>query len=107
MTWWMLLILVSVTWLLWIVGAMVSLRIEVQAGKQTADAAVRVFPLIPTAPLLAFGIALALDKVIAPWGSRIIAALHVLFAAFAVLFIIGIRRRGRAARQVQPRSERT
>lgn len=87
MSWWALLILVTLTWALGVTGVVT----------RPADAGFSWFPIFPLVPLVFFGAAMVLDAMTPTWGTRVVGALH---ATFIVAFLVGIlrdRRRGRAA----------
>jgi hypothetical protein len=84
---WALLILVTLTWVLWAVGALQAHQIGKREGRRRPDSHMSVAPILPLFPLMAFGAAWLVDKALPPWGTRIVAISH---AALAVGFILAI-----------------
>ena len=90
MPWWMLLILVILTWCLWAVAAAAE-RAASEAAKgvpESQPGGVSILPAIPLFPLAAFGVAMGADALFAPWGTRVVGGLHGLLAMLFVLSIV-------------------
>ena len=83
----MLLLLVTLTWLLWAVGGVVGLWVEIRQGRRPANARFSFAPIFPIFPIFFFGLAMLVNLIVPPWGTRIIGGLHALLA---LLFIIAI-----------------
>ena len=75
---WTLLLLVTITWLLWAVGALYGHYIAKCEGRVRPDSGVSLAPILPIFPLVFFGLAKLVDMFVAPWGSWIIGSLHAL-----------------------------
>ena len=91
MAWWTLLFLVVVTWYLWAVAAAAE-RAASDAAKgvpESGRGGVSVFPAIPFFPPAFFGLAMAADAFVAPWGTRVVGGLHALLA---MLFLVSLVR---------------
>lgn len=80
------------------VGGLLALEADKLQQKRAADAGFSVFPVIPLAPLLFLGLSRLIDKFVPPWGTRIVAGLHLVFIAAALVGIIYEWRRIRSAR---------
>jgi len=89
MSWWALLIFVTATWLLWAVWGLLGLQADKLEHKRPQDAGISIMPIIPFFPLIAFGVAMCLNAVFDPWGTRIVGAIHALLI---VIFLAGIAR---------------
>ena len=87
MTWWTLLALVTVTWLLWTVGATIGLWADIRRGRRPPDASVSLAPILPLFPLFFFGIAAFANWFAWPWGTRLVGGLHVVLS---IVFLIAI-----------------
>ena len=85
---WTLLILVTVTWVLWAFGALQAHRIGTREGRNRPDSHMSVVPIIPVFPLLAFGLAKGVDKIASPWGTRLVGGFHALLAVAFVVTIV-------------------
>ena len=98
MSWWALLILVTLTWILGVVVGAAGVAANVATGKRPSGAGFSWLPIFPGAPLAFFGIAMAVDAAAAPWGTRIVAGLHAAFVALWLAMMVNDLRRLRAAR---------
>jgi hypothetical protein len=90
MPWWILLVLVILTWCLWAVAAAAE-RAASEAAEGVPESkrgGVSIAPVIPLFPLAAFGVAVAADAFFAPWGTRVVGGLHGLLATLFVLSIV-------------------
>ena len=91
MPWWILLILVILTWCLWAVAAAAE-RAASEVARRVPESqrgGVSIVPAIPLFPLGAFGVAMAVDAFFAPWGTRFVGGLH---GTLAMLFVLSIAR---------------
>lgn len=85
---WSLFALVTVTWLLLAVGPIQDHCRAKRAGRKPIEAALSITPIIPLFPLLFIAIAMLMDSLLPPWGTRIVGGLHALLAiAFLVAII--------------------
>jgi hypothetical protein len=84
---WSLLLLVTLTWLLWAVGALLGHHLAKRDGRVAPDSGLSLAPIIPIFPLVFFGVGKLVDWIIAPWGTWLIGGLH---AILAVTFIVAI-----------------
>lgn len=82
-------ILVTIAWLLWAVGGAAALHADKLENKRPKDAGFSFVPIIPLFPAIAISVAFVLDKVVAPWGTRAIGAIHVILV---LAFLVGIAR---------------
>lgn len=98
---WTLVAIVAVAWLLWMVAGLLALEADKLRRKRPADAAFSVLPVIPLFPLLFLGLSYLLDKFVPPWGTRIVAGLHLILIA---VFIVGIIYEWRRIRSLGPPS---
>jgi len=80
-------LLVTVAWLLWAVGGALALYADKLEHKRPRDAGFSVVPIIPVFPLLAVLVAFVVDKLVTPWGTRLVGAIHVLLI---LAFLVGI-----------------
>ena len=87
MPWWLLLVLLTAVWFLaafaCLVGSAVS-RKRLGIHSRGRGESIAQFVVLP--PLF-LGIALALDLVVDPWGTRIVGLLHVLLGVVLVTYI--------------------
>jgi len=91
MPWWLLLMIVALTWCLW-AFATVFQRAASEATKKVPRGkrgGVSLLPVIPLFPLAFFGIAKLADTFVTSWGTRVIGTSHILLA---LLFLISIAR---------------
>ena len=91
MPWWLLLLLVVLTWCLWALAAAAERAADEAAERVPQDrrGGVSICPAIPVLPLVFFGAAMAADAFFPPWGTRAVATLHGLLT---VLFLASIAR---------------
>jgi hypothetical protein len=95
---WLLSILVTLTWVLWAVGGAIALHADKRQGKSPQDAGFSFVPIIPLFPILAVVAAVYADKIIAPWGTRVVGGLHVVLAVTFLVAIAGALHRMRSGR---------
>lgn len=86
MTKWTLLVFIFFAWLLCLIPALLEKMIQNAQLPLYKRGGVSIVPIIPFAPLLLWGIAMGIDYVISPWGTRIIGGLHVALAFIAIVF---------------------
>jgi hypothetical protein len=98
MNFWILLAFVSITWLVWLIGCVMALKADQLRRKRPPDAGVSIVPVIPLFPLLAVEIATLIDKLVPPWGTRIIAGLHSLLL---IVYLVGIAYEARRIRSLR------
>ena len=95
MRWQFLLAWLFLTWCAWLVAAAAE-RAASDAANRVPKAkrgGVSIAPAIPLFPLVFFGLAWVVDDRFAPWGSLVVAALHVpLFVAFVAFAVLSWRR---------------
>jgi hypothetical protein len=87
MSWCTLTAIVSITWLLWAVGATVGLWAEIRAGRRPPNAGVSLAPILPLFPLLFLGLAGVINRFAWPWGTRLVGGFHALLS---VVFLVAI-----------------
>lgn len=85
---WTLLLLVTITWLLWAFGALQGNYLAKREGRKKPESGVSLAPIIPLFPLLFFALAKIADKFVPPWGTWIIGGMHALLAAAFIAAII-------------------
>lgn len=85
-----LLILTTVTWVLWAIGGMLALRADKLETKCAIEAGFSIVPIRPRYPILAVLFAIGIDRHCTPWGTRIIAGIHILLG---LAFVGGILRK--------------
>ena len=97
MSWWLLLLIITLTWCLVVVLALAGASLDhVRAKTPDSERShVSVVPLLPICPMLFFGAAKLLDLMVWPWGTRIIFGMHLALAGVVVvLFVIHLLRGG-------------
>jgi hypothetical protein len=82
-------ILVFLAWVLWAVGGVLALHADKLEHKRPKEAGFSFVPIIPLFPVVAILVAVISDLVVGPWGTRAIAAIHVLLV---LAFLVGIAR---------------
>lgn len=101
---WVLLAAVFAVWCLW--------ALATAARRTVADArrmpegqrgGVSIFPVIPMFPLMLWGCAWLLDRVVSPWGTWFIGSAH---AVFAVAMGVSVVRDWRCLRSLDKRADR-
>ncbi|MES2641955.1 MAG: hypothetical protein V4850_20865 [Myxococcota bacterium] len=80
--------LVSGAWLLWVVACVRGLSADIAEGKRPHDARFSLMPVIPVFPLMAIGLAMGIDGLSAPWGTRLIGGSHALLVILYIGSII-------------------
>ena len=88
MSTWTLLLLITITWLLWAVGTLYAHYLAEKEGREKTNSGVSLAPIIPVFPLVFFAIAKVTDRFIPPWGTRITVGLHVLLLTIFVCAIL-------------------
>jgi hypothetical protein len=90
MPWWLLLLIVFFVWCLWAAAA--AAQVAVENARQALPGGHRrgisFVPVIPVFPLVFWGAAKLIDLVVDPWGTRIVASLHAVFAVILVASIV-------------------
>lgn len=91
MSWWLLLVMLFVVWLLWGVAAVFARGVQDRRRgiPESQYGSVSLAPTIPFFPLGFWGIALLVDRVADPWGTVVVGWFHAVLAA---MFIISISR---------------
>jgi hypothetical protein len=89
MPWWMLLLFLTFTWFVWVVGGALAARLAIVEGRLAPNAGFCPAPVFPVFPLLFFGVAKLVDLLLPPWGTNVVGMLH---GGLLVLFIILILR---------------
>lgn len=91
MSWWLLLIELTIVWFLWVVAAAAQLAVKDAhcGGPRNQRRGVSAAPAIPIFPLVFWSTALIVDLAFAPWGTLVIGWLH---AALGVVFLVSITR---------------
>lgn len=84
---WGLLLLVTFTWILWAVGALQAHEIGKREGRTHPESHMSVVPIIPFFPLIAFGVAKAIDALFPLWGTWFVGGSH---AALGLAFVVAI-----------------
>ena len=95
MRWQFLLAWLVLTWCAWVVAAAAERAASDAANRVPAAkrGGVSIFPAIPLFPLGFLGLAKVVDDRLAPWGSLVVATIHVpLFVAFLVSTAVSWRR---------------
>src|SRR5688500_5534326 len=89
MPWWLLLILLTLTWCLALIAAAAERATDdiVKEVPESQRGGISILPVIALFPLAAFGVAMAADAFFAPWGTRVVGGLHGLLALLYVLSI--------------------
>jgi len=84
------------TWVLWGFAVLVDLaaRDYINGVPIEKRHGASLFPVIPLFPLAAWAMAVYIDKLISPWGSLLVAAVH---AILSVAFIVSVVRNWRNA----------
>jgi hypothetical protein len=91
MHWWLLLLIITLTWCLWAIAA-VAQKSAIHAAKglpMEQCGGISIAPVIPVFPAALFGIAKLTDLFVAPWGTWSVGGLHILLM---ILFVISIAR---------------
>jgi hypothetical protein len=91
MSWWLLLLMVFVVWLLWGVAAAAARAVSDARGgiPEGQRGGVSIAPVIPIFPLGFWGAALLADWIAGPWGTVVIGWFHALLG---VVFTVSIGR---------------
>jgi hypothetical protein len=82
---WPLLLLITTAWLFWAFATAARLAVE-DARRQVPEdqrRGVSLLPVIPVLPLVLWGVALLVDLVAEPWGTRVVGFAHVVMAVLA------------------------
>jgi hypothetical protein len=89
MPWWLLLVLLIVVWFLEAVAAAAAKTVAAKRRGilRGSGGGVSVMPGLIFFPVLFLGIALAVDHVANPWGTRTIGLLHAVFGIVLVTYI--------------------
>ena len=89
MPWWLLLVLLIVVWLLESVAEATANTVAARRRGilHGSGGGVSVMPGLIFFPLLFLGIALAVDHIANPWGTRTIGLLHAVFGIVLVTYI--------------------
>jgi hypothetical protein len=87
---WLLASLIFVVWCLWAVAAVAQRAAEdVRRGTPEGQpGGVSILPVIPAFPVVLWGIAWLIDRVIDPWGTWAVAGAHGVFAACLVVTLV-------------------
>ena len=99
MTQWLLPVLIFLVWFVWIGACGLGVAVEdarrgVPEGERRGTS---IFPGMPFFPLVFWGIAWAIDRVLDPWGSILIGAFHVVYG---VVLVVSIARDVRTLRAI-------
>ena len=78
MTWWLLLIFISFTWLLWAVAGVFAKDVSIRRRECPPNSGFSLAPVIPAFPLIFFGAAKLVDVIAQPWGTQIAVGIHAL-----------------------------
>ncbi len=86
----MLVLLIFLVWILWVVASIANHRLRgIKSGlPPELRPGLSILPIFPVLPLACWGIAVALDRVAAPWGTRTVGAVHVLFGLALLVDIL-------------------
>jgi len=87
---WVLLLLLSVAWLLWLFACMAEVAVS-EASKGIPEGerrGVSILPGIPLFPLVFWGIALLIDQFMYPWGTNVVGGLHLVLSLFWLISAI-------------------
>jgi hypothetical protein len=97
---WALLILLFVAWTLWLFACMAEVALaEARKGIPEAERrGVSILPGMPIFPLVFWGIALFIDLFVKPWGTNVVAAIHL---ALSLVWLISAIRHTRELSQIE------
>jgi hypothetical protein len=103
MSWWLLLLIVMLVWLLWMPAAILQKAAENVAKRVPKDqqGGVSILPVFPLFPLILFAVAKLTDLLVSPWGTAVIASLHALLALLLLISIVRDWYRLRSATRVE------
>lgn len=96
---WLMLALFFLTWYLWAVAAAAQRLADYEARQVPPErrGGVSVFPALPLFPLMAWGAALLIDRIVPPWGSRVMVAIHLVLVALFLVTTLRDLKRARSA----------
>jgi len=93
----MLLLLLFVVWCLWVVASTGHNALEAAAAGRPRDrVGASIMPAIPVFFLGFWGVALVIDHVAAPWGTRVVGGFHVVCGVVLLVDILWVTRRLRS-----------
>ena len=92
---WVLPLLVWFAWCMWVPAAVAdrAARDAANGVAQDKRGGVSVFPVLPLFPLLAWGVAVAVDRYLWPWGTLLVGAAHVVLAVTCIFSAVRNYRR--------------
>lgn len=64
-------------WASWVVAGAVATAADVAEGRRPQGAGFSFLPVVPVFPLLFWGAATLVDRVVSPWGTYSVIALHL------------------------------
>ena len=79
---WVLLLLLFVAWFLWLLACMAEVALS-EASKGIPEGerrGVSILPGMPLFPLVFWGIALLIDQFVEPWGTNVVAGIHLVLS---------------------------
>lgn len=85
---WTLLTLVCFVWILWAVAGAIQTKLRSATILDHGRRGFSPVPVVPIFPLALWGLAILVDRFVAPWGTAVIGGFHVVFAAAIVRYII-------------------
>ncbi len=97
---WALFILLFVAWFLWLFACMAEVALtEARKGvPQGQGRLVSIFPGIPIFPLAFWGIALLIDQFFLPWGTNLVAGIHL---GLSILWLVSAIRDTRKLAKIE------
>ena len=99
MTTWLLLAFLLAVWALWFVSCVAEAGLsDIRRGVPAEQRhGVSLFPVIPLFPLVAWGVALLVDRFVSPWGTYSIVGFHL---ALGIVWSVSLFRNSRALKEI-------